>query len=47
MKVIKQLKKDSPGDKLKKFFQQMPIITKAILVLYSFTGIIVLLAPAE
>jgi hypothetical protein len=47
MKVIKQLKKDTPEDKLNKFFKQMPIITKAILILYSFIGIVLLVAPVE
>lgn len=47
MKVIKQLKKEKPEDKLKKFMQQMPIVTKAIIILYSFIGIIIWFAAVE
>lgn len=46
MKVIKQLKRESIEDKLSRFFKEIPIITKAILIIYSFIGIILLLAPS-
>lgn len=47
MKVIKHLKKDSPEDKLKRFFLQMPIVTKAILAIYSLIGIIIMIVPVQ
>ncbi len=46
MKVIKQLKHETVEDRLRKFFKEMPIITKAILVIYSFIALILLIAPS-
>lgn len=46
MKVIKQLKRNSPEDRIRKFMREMPIVTKALLIIYSFIGLIILIAPS-
>jgi hypothetical protein len=46
MKVVKQLRQDSAEDRLRRFFQGMPIVTKALLLLYSFVALVILLAPS-
>lgn len=46
MKVIKQLKRNTPEDRLRKFMREMPIVTKALLIIYSFIGVIILIAPS-
>jgi hypothetical protein len=43
MKVIKQLKRETPTDKLKKFFRQMPIVAKIIVATYSVAASALLL----
>ena len=47
MKVIKQLKRESTEEKLNKFFREMPIISKAILILYALMSIFLLVASAS
>jgi hypothetical protein len=42
MKVIKQLKRETPEEKLCKFFQEISIVTKGILAVYTVLSLLLL-----